>query len=154
MKRLLIAATLALGALAGSEMQAQANGGGKATFGIGLNLTFSVGYSCANACPPTYGCGTPIPYPSCQSCQGGYPMAGYGGFDPSTMGMAPQGYGMAPQGYPMPQYAGGYNNYGGGSGTPSAQPAPAAPSQPTSTTSGYGNYPIFTGGQGVYAVAE
>lgn len=140
MKRLLIAATLALGALVGSDMQARASGGGKGSFGIGLNLTFSYNYSCADACPPNYGCGTPIPYPS---CQGGYPMPGYGGYDGSMSGMAPQGY-------PMPQYAGGYNNVGGVSGTPTAQPT----AQPTATTSGYGNYPLFTGSRGIYAVAE
>jgi hypothetical protein len=142
MKRLLIAATLALGALAGSEVQARADG--KFGVGIGLNLTFS--YSCAKsgACPPTYGCGTPMPYPSCQPCYGtyptpgygGYPMPGYGGFDGSMAGPVPQVHAA-------PQYAGGSN-----------PPAASPPPQPVSSTSGYGNYPMFPGNQAIHAAAE
>ena len=117
MKRLLIAATLALGVLAGSEMQANAGSYG---VGVGLKLNFSWGCTpppCASGgCHPGYGYGIPVPYYQ----GGGYPMGGYGGYNPSFAGMAPQGYpSYANMGGQPAQYAGGGMN-----AMPYGQPAP------------------------------
>jgi hypothetical protein len=161
MKRLLIAATLALGALAGSQMQAQADGG----FGIGIGLKLNFSYGCAKssgACPPTYGCGMPVAYP-CPSMPpyqgGGYPMPGTGGFDPAMAGMSPfGGMGMPPMTAMAPQGYGGYpsmggqqafgnsNGYGGMNGMAYGQPALG--------NGGYGGYQMPTATPAVYAAAE
>ena len=140
MKRLIIAATLALGALVAANTRADANGNYGFGIGIGLNFTFSYKCSYTNDCyPPSYGCGSSSPY-SCQG--GGYPMPGYGEYDP---GMAPQGY----AGYPSAggqQAYGNYNGFGATSGTAYGQPAPA--------TGGYGGYTMPTAAPAVYATAE
>ena len=125
MKRLLIAATLALGVLVGSEMQVSAGGYG---VGVGLKLNFDWGrtYPSVPCVPcgsgsshPGYGgFGSPIPYDAYQG--GGYPMAGYGGYDPSMSGMAPQGY----AGYPNMGGQQAYNAAGGVNGMAYGQPAP------------------------------
>jgi hypothetical protein len=120
MKRLLIAASLALGVLVGSEMRANADCG--INIGMGVNFSFAFTNSKKNTPPPCYDYGQQGygGYPSMGGQQGygmAYGQQGYGGY-PSMGGQ--QGYGMA-YGQPAPMN-GGYGGYP----MPSAAPALAA----------------------------
>ena len=83
---------------------------------MGWGCTQPTNPCASGSCHPGYGYGTPVPYYQ----GGGYPMGGYGGYDPSFAGMAPQGYGgYANMGGQPAQYAGGGMN-----AMPYGQPAP------------------------------
>ena len=163
MKRLLIVATLALGALAGSQTQAKAEIG--FGIGIGLSISFSGSKKCDPTPPPNYGYGYPgaygapamggmpgMPpamaggYPAMPPAMaGGYPgMPGYGGMNP--MAMAPGYGGMPGMGMPF----GGFNPTMAGMSPYGMSPFGGMGIDPMTAMAlqGYGGVPNFGGMQG------